>query len=117
MVGKYFVTVIAPDRAALLRLASYELDLLQQTAAVTERRTVRLAAAAAGAEAGAKEYVEAGPAQTAQDTSIEGLLTLEQIGRLVGDGYQVLVREGAAKRARAGQVMEFQDWLKAVTEG
>src|SRR5438094_449756 len=53
--GKYFVTVIAPDRAALLRLASYELDLLHQTAAVTERRTVRLAAA----RDKPNEYVEA----------------------------------------------------------
>jgi len=33
---KYFVTVIAPDQAALVRLNAYELDLMHQTAAVTE---------------------------------------------------------------------------------
>jgi hypothetical protein len=113
--SKYFVTVIAPDRTALLRLASYDLDLLHQTAAVTEHRTVRLAAARD--RTAVNEYVEAKPAQVARQATIDGLLTLEQVGRLVRDGYQVVVREEAGKRARASQVMEFQDWLKAVLEG
>jgi hypothetical protein len=115
MEGKYFVTVMAPDRAAMLRLASYELDLLHQTATVTERRTVRLATRRDKTKPA--EYVEAGAAQVARQPAIDGLLTLEQVGRLVGDGYQVLVREPVSRLARASQVMEFQDWLKAITEG
>lgn len=115
MDSKFFVTIIAPDRAALLRLANYELDLLHQTAAVTERRAVRLSAVKDKARP--NEYVEAGSAHTERETAIDGLLSLEQVGRLVADGYQVLVREGASKRSRASQVMEFQDWLKAVLEG
>jgi hypothetical protein len=112
---KYFVTVVAPDRAALLRLASYGLDLLHQTAAITEHRTVRLAAARDKTRP--REFVEAKPAQVARQHAIDGLLTLEQVARLVRDGYEVVVRQEARKRARATQVMEFQDWLKAVLEG
>jgi hypothetical protein len=108
----YFVTIMAPDRAALLRLGAYELDLLHQTAAVTARRAVRMAAVKDKARP--NEFVEAGPAHDELETTIDGLLSLEQIGRLVADGYQVLVREGASKRSRAQQTMEFQDWLKAV---
>ena len=114
MAQKYFVTVVAADRAALLRLADYELDLLHQTAAVVQRQTVRLTAARGAAGAAAAPQA---PAVVTEDTSIEGLLTLAEVGKLVRDGYQVLVRESAAKQSRASQTMEFQDWLKAVTEG
>ena len=109
---KYFVTVIAPDQAALLRLGSYEFDLLHRTAAVTERRVVRMSSVKDKARAG--EF-EAGPARSERETSIDGLLTLAQVRRLVNDGYQVLVREAASKRARARQTMEFRDWLKVIT--
>jgi hypothetical protein len=107
---KFFVTVVAPDRAALGRLASYELDLLHQTSAVTQLRTTRMGSRAAEASAPSK------PSEEVQQISIDGLLTMEQVARLVGDGYEVVVREPASKRARATQTMDLQEWLKAVLE-
>ena len=85
----YFVTIFASDRPALLRLASYELDLIQQTAATAA------VAAAAMRVSGLDNQVDV----THDDenaTSIDGLLTIQQIVRLVDDGYQLLVREGTA---------------------
>lgn len=115
MESRYFVTIIAEDQAALRRLGNYELDLLHQTAAVTERRAVRLMSVKDKARP--NEFVEAGPAGSTREFAIDGLLDLAQIGRLVEDGYQVLVREGASKRSNANLVIDFQDWLKAVLEG
>src|SRR5262249_53740574 len=108
----YFVTIIAPDQTALLRLGSYDVDLMRQTAAVTERRSVRLSPVKDKARAG--EF-EAGPARSEREVSIDGLVTLEQVRQLVGNGSQVLGREAASKRARARQTMEFRDWLKVIT--
>lgn len=89
MSPKFFATVIAPDRRALMRLSQYDLDLFQPTVKVTEEKT----------------------------HTIEGLLTLEEIGRLVVDGYRVLVEEEASKRARAQrEIVEFQDWIKGMEE-
>jgi hypothetical protein len=82
--AKFFVTVIAPDRRALAALSSYEFDLFHPTAQEKQ-----------------------------EQFSIEGLLALEQVGRLVEDGYQVLVEEESSKRARARtETAEFRDWLK-----
>jgi hypothetical protein len=113
MEAKYFVTIHAKDRAALLRLGAYSLDLLHQTALVTERRVVRLSAVKDKSKP--NEFVESGPPHSERETSIDGLLTLKQIEMLVANGYQVLVREEARQRSRADQTMEFQDWLKAVS--
>jgi hypothetical protein len=112
--AKYVVTVFAPDQAALLRLGSYGFDLLHQSAAVSERRVVRLSAVKDKARP--DQFVESRAEPAARETSIDGLLTLEQVRRLVADGYSVLVREDARKRARAHQLMDFQSWLKAVSE-
>jgi hypothetical protein len=109
---RFFVTVIAPDPAALRRLAAYELDLLHQTSAVTRLQSVRISASAQGAGAAASPK----PAEVTEELSIDGLLTVEQVTRLVSDGYQVIVREPASKRARATQTMDLQDWLKAISE-
>jgi hypothetical protein len=111
----YFVTVTAPNRQALLRLGSYELDLLHQTAAATHRRVVRLAPVKD--KASRDKFVETGRAHTELELTMDGLLTLEQVARLVDDGYQVLVREPARNRSHAGDLMEFQDWIKAVLGG
>jgi hypothetical protein len=44
--------------------------------------------------------------------AVDGLLTLAEAGRLVDDGYQVLLLEEASKRARAHiEISEFEDWL------
>jgi hypothetical protein len=45
--------------------------------------------------------------------AVDGLLTLAEAGRLVDDGYQVLLLEEASKRARAHlEVSEFDEWLR-----
>lgn len=89
MVRKFFVTVFAPNRRALLNLGDYHLDLFQATAKVSEN----------------------------QEFTIEGLLTLEEIERLVEGGYRVLVEEEASQRARATQeVTGFQEWMRAMGE-
>ncbi len=112
MDDKYFVTITAPNRQALLRLGSYELDLLHQTAVATERRVVRLAAVKDKTQA--VQYAATDHAQTELELSMDGLLTLEQVGRLVDDGYRVLVSESARSRSRGRELMEFQDWIGAV---
>lgn len=87
MAQRFFVTVQAPTRRALLELAKYDLDLFQPTVKVTQENRF----------------------------TIEGLLTLDEVGRLVEDGYQVLVEEEASKRARArSETIEFQDWIKGM---
>ena len=89
MPQRFFVTVESSNRRALLELSKYGFDLFQATAKAIEE----------------KQFM------------IEGLLTLEEIGRLVEDGYRVLVEEEASKRARARkEVVEFQDWLKGMEE-
>jgi hypothetical protein len=108
---RFFVTVIAPDRSALGRLAAYELDLLHQTSAVTQLQSARVSMRSVGAATPPPK-----PAEVTEQVSIDGLLTMEQVARLVRDGYEVVVREPASKRARATQTMELQEWLKAVSE-
>ncbi|MCI0428385.1 MAG: hypothetical protein L0Z46_10255 [Nitrospiraceae bacterium] len=89
MAQRFFVTVIAPNQRALVGLGKYDFDFFQPTARATED----------------------------QQFMIEGLLTLEEIGHLVEDGYRVLVEEESSKRARARQeVAEFPDWLKGMEE-
>ena len=112
--GRYFVTVIATGREALLALRQLDLDLFKPTA-----RPNRPAG-------------QAGPVEGTADEEyrIDGLLTLEEIGRLVSAGYRVLVQEDAALKARgqvaprrarvAGEAPEpsgpvgFEEWLKGM---
>jgi hypothetical protein len=89
MERRFFVTVMAADERALRGLQAFDLDLFQPTARLT-------------------------PEQQAQ---IEGLLTLEEIGRLVEAGYRVLVEEEMQKRARAREErVDFQQWLRAMEQ-
>ncbi len=89
MEQQFFVTIIAASRRALLDLREFDLDIFQPTVKVTEEKT----------------------------HTIEGLLTLEEIGRLVENGYRVLVEEGASKRSRARQeTVELEDWLRKMEE-
>jgi hypothetical protein len=85
--SKFFVRVIADSRPGLLKLQKHDLDLFQPTSRTD-----------------GKEF------------TIEGLLTLEEIGRLVEDGYRVLVEDAASKRARAHQTVEFTEFLKTMVE-
>lgn len=89
MVKKYFVTVIASSKRALLNLQKHDLDLFQPTSRTNDR----------------KEFV------------IEGLLALEDVAKLVDGGYQVLVQEESSKRARAHrETVEFGQWIKQMEE-
>ncbi|HEX2324178.1 MAG TPA: hypothetical protein VHQ00_02200 [Chloroflexota bacterium] len=82
--GRSFVTVIAGGREGLLALRALDLDLFKPTA---------------------REAVPTAPGDPgrAGEFTVEGLLTLEEIGRLVSAGYRVLVHEDAAQKAR-GQI-------------
>jgi hypothetical protein len=73
---RFFVTVFARDRAALRQLADFDLDLFQATAR-------------AGDEG--------------DEPRIEGLLSLEEIGRLVEAGYRVAVEATESSRSRAAE--------------
>lgn len=89
MAKKYFVTVIAASKRALLNLQKFDLDLFQPTSRINDR----------------KEFV------------IQGLMVLEDVAKLVDGGYQVLVQEDSAKRARARQeTVEFEQWIKQMKE-
>ena len=89
MVNRYFVTIIAQGRRDLSKLHAYDFDLFQSTSKINERK----------------------------ECTIEGLLTLEQIGMLVEHGYQVLVEEESSKRARAKSGgIGFADWIKGMEE-
>lgn len=87
---RFFVKVYAPDRSKLRALQSYGFDLFHPT--VMELRN--------------KHY------------SIDGLLRLDEIQRLVLNGYQVLVEEESSKRARGPkEAVEFDQWLAARKKG
>jgi hypothetical protein len=89
MTKRFFVTVIAPDNPTLIRLQEFDFDLFRPTARVNER----------------KEF------------TIEGLLTLEQIGRLVEAGYRVVVEDESSKRERAKSGgIELEAWMKGMEE-
>jgi len=87
---RFFVTVFARDRAALRQLADFDLDLFQATA-------------------------RPGDDGEGEEPRIEGLLSLEEIGRLVEAGYRVAVDATEASRSRAAeQVVQAQDFLKSM---
>lgn len=81
---RYFVTIIAQDRESFLRLHEYDLDLVHGSARARDRK----------------------------QPTIEGLLTMEEVARLVDDGYRVVVEEESSKRARATQIVGFDRWLE-----
>jgi len=112
---RFFVTVIASDRPALLRLRRYGFDLFRQTAQATSTRAVALRASRDAS--GATAYEETAKVTQAREFVIDGLLTLNEVSRLVDDGYQVLIRENDARRARARtEVIEFEEWLRGMEE-
>ncbi|GIG61852.1 hypothetical protein Lfu02_62240 [Longispora fulva] len=119
---RYFVTVHAADPRALRHLADFELDLFQATARLatsrlaTERLTTEhlttehltrenLTADRPDAERFAGEPTEGG--------SVEGLVSLEDVARLVEAGYQVTVQAEEASRSRASETIGLREWLSA----
>jgi hypothetical protein len=88
MAPRYFVDIVVPDRAALHRLHERGLDLFRHTAATHAGGFV-----------------------------VRGLLTLAEVGSVVDDGAQVLVREHASARSRAHQeTSTFHEWLLHMTK-
>lgn len=89
MERKFFVTVFAANRRALLNLGDYQFDLFQATAKAADN----------------------------EEFTIEGLLSLTEIERLVMSGYRVLIAAESSERARATQeVTGFQSWMQAMGE-
>ena len=81
--NRYFVKVIAPDAVSLRRLQKFDFDLFHPTARQTEDKRA----------------------------TIDGLLTMEQIEKLVLAGYQVLVEEESSKRAHGQrEILTFEEW-------
>lgn len=85
---RFFVTIAARNHEQLLELNALELDVFAPTAKLAEDG----------------------------EATIEGHLSLDEIGRVVAHGYRVDVREEAAKRFRAHQVQEFDEWVKGLEE-
>jgi hypothetical protein len=81
MADRFFVTVIARDREHLRRLLEYNVDLF------------------------------AGGADEQGRPTIDGLIKLQDVARLVEDGYQVLVSETDAPRENLARV-GLDEWLK-----
>jgi hypothetical protein len=87
METRYFVIIHAADARALRGLAGFDLDLFQATARSSE-----------------------------QDFNIQGLVTLDDVGRLVDAGYRVTVEAPEHVRARATQTASLGEWLGAMGE-
>lgn len=94
---RYFVKIEAPDRRALVSLNKMGLDLFGHTS-VAATATLR-------------------KAEQPPNFTIDGLLDMEQVERVVRAGYRVTVEEESSKRAiGATNVIEFQQWLKEMGE-
>jgi len=113
--ARFFVRVFAPDAASLGKLAGTGLDLFRATAVAAKAR-IR-PKGKRGQAADAVEAVDDSAESLASTPYIDGLLSLEEIGRLVSDGYRVLVNADADRRARAlTETVEFEAWLKGMEE-
>lgn len=81
--NRFFVKVFAATPLALRRLQKFDFDLFHSTARHTADKRA----------------------------SIDGLLTMEQIEKLVLDGYQVLIEEEASRRAHGQkEIMTVEEW-------
>jgi len=81
--NRFFVKVIAADRTSLRRLQRFDFDLFQATSRQTQDKRA----------------------------TIDGLLTMDEIEKLVLAGYQVLVEEESSKRAHGqSEVMTLEQW-------
>jgi len=89
---RYFVVIFAQDAASLRALQKFELDVFPPTAKW------------AGAD---REY----------SYSIDGLLSMPEIEKVVKEGYRVQIEDPIEKRARgAGNVADFPQWLRQMED-
>lgn len=86
MADRYFVTVHVSDERELRRLLDYDLDLF------ASRR-----------------------GEGAADRTVDGLINLEDVGRLVDDGYQVLVGEPDTP-TQPRVVARADEWLEGALD-
>ena len=83
MVTKYFVEVIASNKQQLINLQKFELDLFQPTAKSIDD----------------KEF------------KIDGLISSDEINKLVENGYKVVIKKESMKKTPAVQeTTSFQEW-------
>jgi len=87
---RYFVTVHLAAGQDMIELSRFELDLIQATAQTTD--------------------------EVSGMSSIEGLLDLDQVGRLVRAGYRVTVEQPDYARSRAHETISFDEWLEGMGE-
>jgi carboxypeptidase T len=84
MVAKYFVEVTAPTKQALINLQKLELDMFSPTAKTTDKN----------------------------EFTIEGLVTSEDVDRLVKKGYKVLVKkESPTSTPAVSETASLSDWI------
>lgn len=88
--SKYFVTVYGRSADDLRRLQEFGLDLFPQTA----------------------KHLQA--ADLSHPLAIDGLISLEEAGTLVGNGYQVLLEDTVQARSATGESIEFGAWLEGM---
>ena len=87
---RYFVVIFARDRDAMRSLQEFDLDVFPQTAKQGDR-------------------------DADFPISIDGLLSMDEVERVVEAGYRVLIQEAAEKRARVGgKAAEFPEWLQGI---
>lgn len=107
----YFATVIATDRQRLMALDGYGLDLFRQTARALSQRQVVLDAPPSTTDLAVLD--ETDQVDQTRHFTVEGALTLEDIGRLVDDGYEVLVRQNcAAPQTRSADTISAEQFLQ-----
>jgi len=46
--------------------------------------------------------------------TIEGLLSIKEVASLVEEGYRVTVVDPEARRSRARDTIDFEDWLETI---
>ncbi|MGB9168987.1 MAG: M14 family zinc carboxypeptidase [Nitrososphaeraceae archaeon] len=90
MTTRFFVQIIAKNKQQLMDLQKFELDLFQSTGKSIEDRKF----------------------------SIDGLITLEDVNKLVQNGYRVMVKKESMKRTPAlDEIMSFEEWSEVVKKG
>ena len=87
MITRYFVVITSPNKQQLVSLQKLELDLFQSTVKTLDKN----------------------------EFSIEGLITLEDVNRLVEKGYKVLVKKQSPNSSPANsQIMSFSEGIQKV---
>ncbi len=85
--SRFFVVIIAPNKQQLVSLQKFELDLFQSTVESLDKN----------------------------EFSIEGLITLDDVNRLVEKGYKVLVKKQSPNSSPANsQIMSFSEGIQKV---